>query len=236
MNAVESLTSDLHQYSRPERIEACAHFFKAFPGGYGGEDTFLGISVPDQRKVAKAYYKQITLDELAELLCQPIHEYRLTALMTLVYQFQKSKTEAERTAIADFYLKHLDWVNNWDLVDASAPYILGPYFLDKNTQVLDDLVSTNDLWKQRVAVLATFAFIRVGKYELTLRFAEKLLTHKHDLIHKAVGWMLREIGNRNSQVEHNFLELHSQQMPRTMLRYSIEKFPEETRQYFMRRR
>jgi 3-methyladenine DNA glycosylase AlkD len=167
-------------------------------------------------------------------LSQPIHEYRLTAIFILLLKYEKSKSDPEKKAMVDLYLNNIRFINNWDLVDASADKILGPYLLDKPKDLLYELARAEDLWKQRIAIITTFHFIRSNKYEHTLNLAKILLNHKHDLIHKAVGWMLREIGNRDFEVEYNFLKKNYSQMPRTMLRYAIEKFDEDLRQQFLK--
>lgn len=224
----------LQKYANPEKAKFLPKFFQAFPGGYGEGDRFIGITVPDQRKVAKKYYNDITLAEIAELLQAPVHEYRLTALFILVLQYGKASSEAAKQAIVELYCANTAGINNWDLVDASADKILGAYYFDKDKALLYEFVDSNDLWKQRIAIIATFYFIRNQQFADTLKIAELLLQHKHDLIHKAVGWMLREIGKRDFAVEFNFLKEHYRQMPRTMLRYAIEKFDEDLRQQFLK--
>lgn len=200
-------------------IASLEKFFQVFPGGYGEGDQFIGVSVPNQRKVAMAHFKTISTASLEYLLQSPIHEYRLTALFMLVKQFEKAKDDKTKHEIANLYLTHLEFVNNWDMVDSSAPYILGPYlFHTHQPEILYKLAKAEHLWKQRVAMLSTFYNIRKGEYEHPLALATMLLKHKHDLMHKAVGWMLREIGNRDLAVELSFLEQHVTQMPRTMLR------------------
>ncbi len=218
----------------PANVAGKAKFYQAYPGGYGEGDRFLSISVPVQRALSKEYYKLLSLDELSSLLENPFHEIRLTTLMMLVLRFSKCKDISEKEAIVNVYLNHMDYVNNWDLVDSSAHFILGPWFMDKQHDFLIKLADEKHLWKQRIAVIATYHFIRKGHYQTTLVLAEKLLHHKHDLIHKAVGWMLRELGNRNYQVEYDFLKKHYKTMPRTMLRYAIEKFDEDIRQGFLK--
>jgi 3-methyladenine DNA glycosylase AlkD len=230
----EAFVEQIIALGNPAHVAGKAKFYQAYPGGYGEGDQFLSISVPEQRTLSKAFYKLLTFEELAKLLESPFHEIRLTKLMMLVLRFEKSKDSLEKQAIVNIYLSHMDYVNNWDLVDSSAHYILGPWLLDKSHDILFKLADENHLWKQRIAVLTTFHFIKKGQYKTTLRLAEKLLTHKHDLIHKAVGWMLREIGNRDYQAEYGFLKKHYKQMPRTMLRYAIEKFDEEVRQSFLK--
>jgi len=218
-------------------IASLEKFFQVFTGGYGEGDQFIGVSVPNQRSVAKAYFKTISFASLSNLLKSPINEHRLTAIFMMVKIFEKAKEEETKKKIAELYLSHLSYINNWDLVDSSAPYILGPYlFYTEQPKILYNLANTNNLWKQRVAMLSCFYYIKKGNYEHPLALATIMLHHNHDLMHKATGWMLREIGNRDLGVELNFLEQHTLQMPRTMLRYAIEKFPEDLRKSFLLRR
>ena len=234
MNRVELVKQELKGYIDDEKAAFLPRFFKAFKGGYGEGDQFLGIVVPLQRKVARKYYKKISLEEIESLLKEPVHEYRLTALLMLVNKFEKATDEPERKAIVDTYLNNLESVNNWDLVDLSAPNILGAFLFDKDKSILYKMARTPDLWKQRIAILSTFYFIKQGRYDDTLKITEILLTHVHDLIQKAVGWMLREIGKRDFRVEYDFLKLNYRIMPRTMLRYAIERFESELRQKFLK--
>lgn len=224
---MQQLIEQLKTYIEPDKALFFPKFFKAFPGGYGEGDQFWGIRVPPLRKLAKQY-QHLSLDEQLPLITSAIHEQRLLALFILRLQFEKAE-EAKREKIIRFYLNHLDGVNNWDLVDSSAHYLLGEWLLDKDLQQIWDLANSDNLWRQRVAVISSFAFIRAGRFELTLKLAAHLLNHPHDLIHKAVGWMLREIGKRDISVEMQFLDSCYAIMPRTMLRYAIEKFPEPLR-------
>ncbi len=235
MSILAEVKLKLNQYANAEKIPGVKRFFKATPGGYAEGDQFIGITVPDQRKVAKKYFQQISLGELEQLLQDPIHEYRLTALFTLVYKYQKAVTADARQQLVDLYLNNLAHVNNWDLVDSSADKLLGAYLFDKNKDLLYQLANSGHLWKQRISIIATYHFIKQGQYEDTLKIAEILLTHKHDLIHKAVGWMLREVGNRDLDAELSFLHQHHTHMPRTMLRYAVEKFPSGLRAFFMKK-
>lgn len=231
---LEQIKTTLNTYQNEEKAAFLPKFFNAFPGGYGEGDQFLGIKVPDQRKVARQFYKKITLSTIEKLLHEPFHEYRLTALFMLVYRFEKTEREEEKQEIVNLYLDNLKFVNNWDLVDSSADKILGAYLMDKNKDILYQLARSGDLWKQRIAVIATFHFIKNNKFNDTLEIAKLLLHHEHDLIHKAVGWMLREIGKRDLQTELDFLQKYYQTMPRTMLRYAIEKFEPELRWKFLK--
>ncbi|KAF1085707.1 DNA alkylation repair enzyme [Sporotomaculum syntrophicum] len=234
MDYTQIIKDELQHYADPKKAEYLPRFFKAHPGGYGAGDSFIGVTVPNQRKVAKKYYQQIPLEQLVQLLHAPVHEYRLTALLLLVYKFGKLTAERDKQAVVDFYLANTQYINNWDLVDSSADKILGAYLLDKDKEILYKLANSNNLWQQRIAIMATYYFIKQNRFDETLKIAEMLLNHQHDLIHKAVGWMLREIGNRDFAVEFNFLQVHYRQMPRTMLRYAIEKFEEVLRQQFLK--
>lgn len=235
MSVLGDVRAELHKHAGLKKAGYLPQFFRAVPGGYGEGDQFIGVAVPVQRTVAKKFYKEINMEELTELLSDPIHEHRQTALFMMVYRFEKADSVGKK-ALVDMYLENLDFVNNWDLVDASAEKILGAHLFDKDRAILYKLAGTKRLWRERVAIIATFYFIRKGQYEDTLRIAEVLLHHPHDLIHKAVGWMLREVGNRDLETEMHFLKKHYQQMPRTMLRYAIEKFEPEVREAFLKGR
>ena len=234
MNVTDQLIEELKSYADSEKAAFLPKFFQAFPGGYGEGDTFLGVTVPDQRRIAKNYYKLVVLTEIEKLLRQPVHEYRLTALFLLVYKYEKLTFEPEKKEIVDLYLRNTGYVNNWDLVDSSAYKILGPYLFDKSRDILYELASKGHIWEQRIAVISTYYFIRQNDFNDTLQIAAMLLNHRHDLIHKAVGWMLREVGNRDFDAELKFLKEHYKDMPRTMLRYAIEKFNPELRQKFLK--
>ncbi|MFW5792861.1 MAG: DNA alkylation repair protein [Bacteroidota bacterium] len=231
---IEELKKELLKKADPKRAKSSYKFFRSYEGGYGEGDEFMGITVPDQRAIAKKYYKAISVKETGLLLLDKYHEHRLTAVIILSLKYEKAKTEIEKESIVNEYLKNISGVNNWDIVDSSAHKILGPFYIDKDKKLLYELLDSNNLWKQRIAIIATMHFIRQGLHEETLKMSEMMLNHKHDLIHKAVGWMLREIGNRNYEVEYNFLEKHYNKMPRTMLRYAIEKFDEDIRQKFLK--
>jgi 3-methyladenine DNA glycosylase AlkD len=207
-------------------------FFKTGPGEYGEGDHFRGIRVPRQREVAKRF-KKLPLEETLTLLRSPYHEDRLVALFILVDQYKRGDAAA-RTLIFDAYLEHTAYINNWDLVDSSAPYILGPHLEAGGRALLDRLAASNILWERRIAMLGTFHFIKKGQFDDALRIAETLIDDPEDLLHKAVGWMLREIGERDQGTEEAFLRRHHRTMPRTMLRYAIEKFDEARRQAYLR--
>lgn len=219
-----------------EKAAYLPRFFQAGEGGYGEGDQFLGVTVPNLRKIARKYYKRIDLMDVETLLKDPIHEYRLVALFILVNKFEKATAEQEQETIVDFYLSNVQFVNNWDLVDSSAYKILGPFLCSRDKRILYDFAQSSNLWKQRISIISTFYFIKQGHFDDALEINKILLHHKHDLIHKAVGWMLREIGNRNFEVEFAFLKDNYNEMPRTMLRYAIEKFEPDLRQRFLKGR
>ena len=223
----------LRRYINPVKREYLPRFFKTGPGQYGEGDRFLGVVVPDTRRVARQY-KDVSFDVMASLLQSPWHECRLCALLMLVERFRK-RDESCRKAIFDFYLTQTEHVNNWDLVDLSAPGIVGEYLKDKPREVLYRLADSALLWEQRIAVVATYTLIRNHDFTDILRLAERLLHHKHDLMQKAIGWMLREMGKRDLGLLVQFLQQYSREMPRTMLRYAIEKFPEAERKEWLRR-
>ena len=226
------IKKDLQKLANPKQAEILQRFFKTGKGEYGEGDIFLGIKVPEQREVAKKY--DLTLEEIQDLLSDKVHEYRLTALFILVNKYKKSDKKNKKE-IFDFYLKNTKSINNWDLVDLSAPNIVGDYLLDKDKSILYKLAKSDNLWEKRIAVLATFAFIKDNQFEDAFKISEILLKDNHDLIHKAVGWMLREIGKRNLEAEERFLNNHYKKMPRTMLRYAIERFPESKRKYYLKK-
>lgn len=234
MDIIKAVKDEMQAFAALKRPGNLEKFFKATPGGYAEHDKFIGVTVPNQRKIAGKFYKNITLEETAGLLRDPIHEYRLTALFMLVSKYEKAKTANERQAVVDIYLDNIGHVNNWDLVDSSAHKILGPHLMDGDKSLIYDFANSGDLWKQRIAMLTTYHFIRKKRYEDALNISKILLNHSHDLIHKAVGWMLREIGNRDLTAELDFLKKHYRSMPRTMLRYAIEKFDEKLRQQFLK--
>lgn len=217
-----------------ERAFQAQRYFKTGEGEYGEGDLFMGVTVPNQRKIAKEAAK-MTISEIEKLLHDKRHECRLTALFILVAQFKKNKDESHREMIVKLYLKNTRYINNWDLVDSSAHFILGEYVLQRDRKILYKLADSSNLWEQRIAIISTFRLIRELDYGDSLILAEKLLNHKHDLMHKAVGWMLREIGNRNKTVLIDFLNEYSTRMPRTMLRYTIEKFTDDERRFYMKR-
>ena len=224
-----TIFSDLRKEASPSKAKIYARFFKTGKGEYGEGDVFLGLTVPKTREIAGKY---IDLDygNLERLLKSKIHEERLIALLILVERFKKTDDKKE---IVDFYLKSLKYVNNWDLVDLSADKILGNYLLDKDKSLLYKLVKSENIWERRIAMISTLHFIRNNKFDDTIRIARILMNDSHDLIHKACGWMLREMGKRDVSVLRNFLDRYHKEMPRTMLRYSIEKFSKQEREKWM---
>lgn len=232
MSLFSSLTSEINSLADPARAAHSSRYFKTGPGQYGEGDKFLGLNTPQMRQLANKY-RHISLDEIAALLSSSIHEFRSIALMILVHQFSRADTKFRRT-IYSFYLSHTSGINNWDLVDGSAPNIIGTHLLEqKDRSILYKLALSSDLWKKRIAIISTLAFIRSGQFTDTLQIAQILLGDPHDLIHKAVGWMLREVGKRNRPLLEGFLRQHYRQLPRTTLRYAIEKFSPPLRQQYL---
>ncbi|MFC1662875.1 DNA alkylation repair protein [Patescibacteria group bacterium] len=233
MSGLENIKRDLNKLADKRQAALLQRFFKTGRGEYGEGDVFIGIKVPIQRQVAKRY-KDLSNTEVVKLLHSKIHEYRLTALLIFTYRY-KTETLSGRKKIYELYLRNTRYINNWDLVDVTTPNIMGEYLLDRQRDILYKLARSKSLWERRMAILATFTFISNNDYADALRLAKLLLDDKHDLIHKAVGWMLREVGKRDINIEENFLKKYHQQMPRTMLRYAIEKFPEIKRKKYLDR-
>lgn len=233
MTQLAAIRADLRSLGSPEKAKASAWFFKTGPGQYGEGDVFIGVTVPEQRKIAHNY-AELPLSVVETLLRSQVHEERLTALLILVKQFMRGD-DAARALIYDFYLAHTACINNWDLVDASAEYIVGSWLQDKDSFVLERLARSDSVWERRIAILATFYDIKRGEPTKALKIADLLLHDTHDLIQKAVGWMLREIGKRCSvAIEEEFLRTRYKSMPRTMLRYAIERLPKERREKYLR--
>lgn len=231
MTALISLKKELLKLSDVNKRDFLPRFFKTGKGQYGEGDVFIGVTVPKSRLVAKQYLF-LKFSDLKELLNSEIHEERLVALFVLVDQFKKEKDR--RKEIFDFYLKHKARVNNWDLVDSSAPYIVGGYLLDKADRgILVKLAKSASLWNRRIAIVATMAFIKEGNFKDTFEISEILLEDKEDLIHKAVGWMLREVGKKDQGKLEEFLKNHYKKIPRTALRYAIERFDETKRRKYI---
>ncbi len=233
MSVHVQVKAELEGLSDPEHAMKLQGFFKTGKGEYGEGDIFLGVRVPDQRRIAKKY-RNIPLPDVLELLRSEIHEHRLTALFILTEQFNKGDEEA-RQRIVDLYLSNTAYVNNWDLVDSSAHKILGAWLVDKPKGVLYELAGSEYLWEKRISIISTFAFIKRGDLVDALALAGALVDDGHDLIHKASGWVLREVGKKDQSVLEEFLLEHFRTMPRTMLRYAIERLPEERRRFYMGR-
>lgn len=228
----KKLSQELHSLADPEIAEHSKRFFKTSTGEYAEGDEFLGLRVPDQRKLARKY-ADMPLEGAEKLLHSPYHEERLTALFILEHTFKKANAELQ-SEIYSLYLTNLNRINNWDLIDSSAPKILGEYLQDKPRNILYSLAASESLWDRRISIMATFPFIKKGDFDDTLHIAKLLLNDNHDLIHKACGWMLREVGKKNQKLLEEFLKSCYQKMPRTMLRYAIEKFPEDLRQTYLK--
>ncbi|QUB44975.1 DNA alkylation repair protein [Prevotella scopos JCM 17725] len=229
----KTITQELQSLSNAEKREIFPKFFKAGKGQYGEGDRFLGVTVPNIRTIAKRH-KEISLEEIRELLESEWHEVRLCALIIMV-ETSKKKDETLRQKLFDLYLSQTNHINNWDLVDLSCHHIVGEYLLDKSRDILYQLAQNRLLWDNRIAIVSTYAFIRKGQLEDTYALSELMMHHPHDLMHKAIGWMLREAGKRDSDRLYDYIMSHRADMPRTMLRYAIEKFSPIERSILMKR-
>lgn len=233
MQEVRQLQKEMRSVADPKKATVLQGFLKTGEGEYGHGDVFLGLTVPQSRQLAKKY-ADLSLPDIEILLTSKIHEERLIALFLLIKKFQTGN-EGMKKQIYDFYLSHAKYINNWDLVDTSAAYIVGEFLVDKPKDTLQQLAQSEDIWERRIAMLATFQFIKNGDAQEALKIAEILVYDKHDLIQKAVGWMLREVGKRCSEEDEEvFLKRYYQTMPRTMLRYAIERFPKEKREAYLK--
>ncbi|MBI5123174.1 DNA alkylation repair protein [Candidatus Roizmanbacteria bacterium] len=228
---LSDLLCELKQSANPEKEKVLRRFFKTGKGEYGEGDKFLGITVPCLRAISKKY-QNLDLKDLQQLLDSKIHEHRLSALMILRFQYNKANSNLKKN-IVEFYLKNTKRINNWDLVDLSCHYILGNFLLDKDRKILYKLARSTNLWEKRIAIISTFEFIRNNQLNDTIKISKVLLNDEHDLIHKAVGWMLRELGKRDKKIEIKFLNKYYKAMPRTILRYAIEKFTEKEKQFYL---
>ena len=224
--------------SSPEKKEFLPYFFKTGKGEYAEGDQFIGVVVPDSRKLVKEYWQKAELSDVQEILKSEFHEMRLVALLILVNKFEKSKDKTEQKKLVDFYLKNTKYINNWDLVDLSCYKLLGRYcFENQKNDILRELSNSDIMWEKRIAIVATMHHIKKGKsFDLTQELVLNNLNHPHDLMHKANGWLLREIGNKDEEVLLDFLKIYYQNMPRTTLRYAIEKLDEDLRQDFLKGR
>jgi 3-methyladenine DNA glycosylase AlkD len=229
---IRNIRKKLQQLGSEEKAKILQRFFKTGPGEYGEGDVFIGVGVPELRKLVKEY-PDITLKESVQLLRSLIHEERMLALLILVDKYSKGN-ESVKKKIYKLYLQNTTYINSWDLVDSSAHHIVGDFLMDKNKDPIYRLATSKSLWERRIAILSTFHFIKHNNYSETLKISKILLTDEQDLIHKVVGWMLREIGKRDIFIQEIFLKKHYKRMPRTMLRYAIEKFPEPKRQKYLK--
>lgn len=226
MDAVQELL----KLKNDEQAKHLMQFFKTGKGEYGEGDKFLGIRVPQTRKIANKYYKNITLKQIQDMLDSPYHEVRLCALLMMVAIYEKRASDS----IVNLYVKNANNINNWDLVDLTAHKIIGTHYLKTHDRIIiDNLANSGHLWSERIAVVSQWSIIKNGEFELLLELCEKFLTHKHDLIHKATGWMLREAGKKDEKFLLEFLDKYAKTMPRTMLRYSIEKLTPKQRKFYM---
>lgn len=230
--SLNKIKIELRKFSDKEKSEVYPKFFKAGKGEYAEGDIFIGVTVPNCRKIAKENLKIDDIN-LKELLHSKFHEERLVGLMILVERMSKTKVETEQKIIVDFYLNNLEKVNNWDLVDLSCYKILGEFLKNKDKKILFDFAKSGNLWKERISIITTLRFIKNGDLETSIEISKKLLSHKHDLIHKAIGWVLREVGKKDLKILKNFLKENYKILPRTTLRYAIEKFPENIRKKYL---
>jgi 3-methyladenine DNA glycosylase AlkD len=240
---IKQLLKEFEQKKNPSKAKLLSGFFKTGKGEYGEGDIFLGLTVPEQRELAKKYI-DLKLNDIQKLLGSKIHEHRLTGLIILTYQYERigkekmseNEKDSKRKTIFDFYLKNTKNINNWDLVDLSSHEIVGDYLLGKGAgerKILYILAKSDNLWERRIAMISTFTFIRAKDFKDSLAIGEILLHDKHDLINKAVGWMLREVGKRDEKVLKSFLDKHYRTMPRTALRYSLERLSEKDKKFYM---
>ena len=229
----KTITNKLQALSDAEKREIFPKFFKAGKGEYGEGDRFLGVTVPNIRAIAKLH-KDISIEEIRDLIQSEWHEVRLCALIIMVEK-SKKKDEALRKELFNLYLSQTERINNWDLVDLSCRFIIGEYLLDKSRDILYQLAQSPLLWDNRIAIVSTYAFIRKGQLEDTYALSDLMMQHPHDLMHKAIGWMLREAGKRDSERLYDYVMSHRADMPRTMLRYAIEKFSPKERTILMKR-
>jgi Predicted DNA alkylation repair enzyme len=231
--SAKKIREALRRRRNRKKAKVLQGFFKTGPGEYAEGDIFLGVTVPELRKLAKEF-KDIEIKSAVGLLRSSIHEERLLALLILILKYRAASLR-DKEKIYRIYLKNTAYINNWDLVDVTAKHIVGDYLRDKDKSVLYKLARSRSLWERRIAILSTFHFIENHRFDDTIKIAGLLLSDRHDLIHKAVGWMLREVGKRSLKAEENFLKKHYKIMPRTMLRYAIERFPEDKRQRYLKK-
>ncbi len=225
----------LEELADAEKAVILRRFFKTGPGEYGDGDVFIGVTVPQVRKVATEYYDKLAPEHIEALAASPVHEHRLAALLMMECLYRKSRhDETLRKTAVDLYLASLDHINNWDLVDLTAPKILAPWLENRDRGLLYELSESGDLWRERIAIVTCLSFIRKGDFDDILRIAERHLSHRHSLIHKAIGWMLREVGKKDERVMTRFLEEHYDRLPRTALRYAIERMEQSRRKRWLK--
>ncbi|MFQ3575203.1 MAG: DNA alkylation repair protein [Cytophagales bacterium] len=233
MSNAYDLIEALQLLKNDEKALFLKRFFKTGVGEYAEGDIFWGIVMPELRRVANSF-ENLSLEEIPLLMNNEVHEVRMTASLILTFKMKKAKSEVDKRLIFDTYVQQVDGINNWDLVDVTAPHVIGVHLLNKDHDLLFHFAKSENLWKQRIAVVSTLHFIKNKKFETTLTLSALLMNHKHDLMHKAIGWMLREIGKKDKPTLESFLKVHYSKMPRTMLRYSIERFDEERRQAYLK--
>jgi len=231
MNSLQAIKQELQALADPQTAQHSQRFFKTGKGEYGEGDIFLGIRVPVIRQLAKKH-QQLPLDKIESLLHSNFHEQRLLALIMMVNLYKKSDTSTQQQ-IFNSYINNVQYINNWDLIDTTTPHIIGAYLFDKNRQILFDYAKSDNLWQRRIAVLACFYFIQLEDFSDFIKIAEMLVDDQQDLIHKAVGWMLREAAKRQLSITMNFLDQYAASMPRTMLRYALERFPADLKKEYM---
>ncbi|MFA5480412.1 MAG: DNA alkylation repair protein [Candidatus Muiribacteriota bacterium] len=235
MTIYEQIAEDLikSKITDNNKIEKMKSFLQISPEGYGKNDEFLGVKVPVQREIAKKYYKDCDLETMEKLLKSPIHEYRFTALLMLILHFEKEQIYSKKECY-NLYVRNMKYINNWDLVDVSSHKIIGSYLFDKNREILLKWACDKNIWIRRISIVSTWYFIRQNDFEYTLKISEKLLSDSHHLIHKAIGWMLREVGKKDQNILNIFLKKQADKMPRVTLRYAIEKYPENIRKKILK--
>lgn len=232
---LQNILTELESLKNPEKAKILQRFFKTWVWEYWEWDKFIWIQVPTLKNISKKYYKELNFSDIQKLLESEIHEHRFVWLQTIRLKFEKTKIEEEKKILYDFSVKNFKYINNWDLVDTFVLYVIWEYLLEKDKDFLYELAKSDDLWKKRISIISTFAFIRKNKFDDTIKICEILINDKHDLIHKATWWMLREAWKRNEKVLLYFLEKNFKVMPRTMLRYAIEKLEKPQKEYFMKK-
>ncbi len=236
MITAKQLQQELQNLADKKKAKHLSQFFKTGKGQYAEGDVFLGINVPTIKSIVKKYYQDLRLEDIVSMLHSPLHDYRFAALQTMVMQYEKGD-DKKQAELVELYLNNLSGINNWDLVDCSAHKILGAWAYKKNdTSAINMLSSSKILWQERIAVVASWFYIKKGQYDLTLNLAIKFINHEHDLMHKAVGWMLREVGKQDKKILLTFLDEYGAKLPRTTLRYAIERFSKEEREFYMQKK